>query len=147
MISRTMVTATTSCLFFLSAATILISGNVIERDGIAFLNDKFVLVGDAGAGKVYRLCIGTGAVAVALDHPIMKPPVGIPVGIDRIKIRDNTLYYSNAPLELFVKVPLHANGSVFGSSEILLSDVQVGFSRSGNSLRNLQRMQEIVSTV
>ena len=54
-------------------------GNATLLNGMAALPDgKGVLVGDAGAGKVYRLDAATGKVDVAMDEELMKPPVGAP---------------------------------------------------------------------
>lgn len=59
-------------------------------DGMAVLNAEggLLLVGDAGAGVVYRLNAHTGEIATVIDNPTMKPPAGAPVGIDGVQVRD-----------------------------------------------------------
>lgn len=94
---------------------------------MAVLNaeDGLLLVGDAGAGVVYRLNVHNGAIAVVIDDPTMKPPTGRPVGIDGIQIRDNTLYFTNAPKGLFVGIPLKADGTAAGPAEVLATGLEV----------------------
>ena len=57
-------------------------------NGIAALgvNDSLLLVGDAGAGEVYRLNGRTGETKVVMNDQIMKPPKGAPVGIDGLRM-------------------------------------------------------------
>ncbi|KAG6991200.1 hypothetical protein G7Y79_00055g089760 [Physcia stellaris] len=96
-------------------------------NGMAVLSkrDKLLLVGDAGAGVIYRLDAKTGDIAVVMDDPLMKPPKGAPVGLDGVQIRDKNLYYSNAPLGLLVRTPLCANGTAAGPAKVILRDVEI----------------------
>lgn len=85
------------------------------------IDADFLLIGDAGAGVVYRLCVNTGAVSVAIDDPTMKPPSGASIGIDGLQIHDKNLYFTNAPEGLFYKIPLHVDGTAAGSAEQLFN--------------------------
>lgn len=101
--------------------------DAVFLNGMAVLSkrDRLLLVGDAGAGVIYRLNAKTGDIAVVMDDPLMKPPKGAPVGLDGVQIRDKNLYYSNAPLGLLVRTPLCANGTAAGPAEVILRDVEI----------------------
>ena len=122
--------------------------NAVLLDGMAALsaNEGLLLVGDAGAGVLYRVHVDTGVVEVAIEDPIMKPPQGSPVGIDGIKIRDKTLYFTNAPEKLLVKIPLHDNGSAAGSPEVISKAWEVDdftFDIAGNGYMAITYSDEI----
>lgn len=101
--------------------------DAVFLNGMAVLSvkDKLLLVGDAGAGVIYRLNTKTGDIAVVMDDPLMKPPQGAPVGLDGVQIRDKSLYYSNAPLGILVKTPILANGTAAGPAKIILRNVEI----------------------
>ena len=101
--------------------------DAVFLNGMAVLSkrDRTLLVGDAGAGVIYRLNTKTGETAIVMDDPLMKPPTGAPVGLDGVQIRDKHLYYSNAPIGLLVRTPLHGNGTAAGPAEVILRDVKV----------------------
>ncbi|KAL8823433.1 MAG: hypothetical protein Q9191_005858 [Dirinaria sp. TL-2023a] len=106
-------------------------------DGMDVLNasEGLLLVGDAGAGILYRVCVHSGAVEVVIEDPTMKPTPGNPVGIDGIKIRDKTLYFTNPCEKTFVKIPLHDNGTAAASSEVVAKGAEVDdfvFDNAGN---------------
>ncbi|AEO69741.1 f849035b-0d17-4249-a10a-71b49025f726 [Thermothielavioides terrestris] len=73
-------------------------------NGLAVFDNSSVLVADAGKGVVYKLDVTTGAYAVALQDPTMAPSGGIPFGIDGIKYRAGTLWYTNIFKNSFYKV-------------------------------------------
>ena len=101
--------------------------DVVLLNGMARLsaNSSLLLVGDAGAGVVYSLNVGSGKTAVVIDDGSMKPPKGAPVGLDGIKIQDNSLYFTNAPLGTFVRVPLNGDGTPAGAAEVLLTGWEI----------------------
>lgn len=73
-------------------------------NGLAVFDNSSVLVADAGKGVVYKLDVNTGAYAVALQDATMAPSGGIPFGIDGIKYRDGTVWYTNIFKNSFHKV-------------------------------------------
>ena len=73
-------------------------------NGLAVFNNDTVLVADAGKGSVYKFTISTGEYAVALTDPTMAPSGGIPFGIDGIKYKDGTVWYTNIFKNSFHKV-------------------------------------------
>ncbi|KAL8831848.1 MAG: hypothetical protein Q9191_000637 [Dirinaria sp. TL-2023a] len=101
--------------------------DAILLNGMAVLNSRagFLLIGDAGAGIVYRLNVHTGAIAVVLDDPLMKPPRGGPVGIDGLQIRHSQLYWTNAGQGLLIKTPLYADGRAAGPSTMLMKGLEM----------------------
>lgn len=97
--------------------------DAVLLNGIARLsaNSSLLLVGDAGAGVVYSLDVGSGETAVVMDDASMKPPKGRLVGLDGMKVQDHNLYFTNAPLGTFVRVPLNGDGTPAGAAEALLT--------------------------
>ncbi len=73
-------------------------------NGLAVFDNSSVLVADAGKGAVYKLDVNTGAYAVVLQDATMAPSGGIPFGIDGIKYRDGTVWYTNIFKNSFHKV-------------------------------------------
>lgn len=118
-------------------------------NGMATLNAAtgLLLIGDAGAGVVYRLNVNTGATAVVIDDPTMKPPAGAPVGIDGVQIRNNVLYFTNAPIGNFVRIPLRADGTAAGPAVIQAQNIEADdftFDTAGNAYLALTYSKEIV---
>ncbi|KAL8669688.1 MAG: hypothetical protein Q9168_005730 [Polycauliona sp. 1 TL-2023] len=101
--------------------------NAVLLNGMAVLNAKtgLLLIGDAGAGVVYRLNVNTGVKTVVIDDPSMKPPAGTPVGIDGLQVHKNTLYFSNANGGTFNKIPLRAVGTAAGPVVVLTRDLDI----------------------
>jgi len=117
-------------------------------NGMAVLSaeDGLLLVGDAGAGVVYRLNFHTGATATAIDDPSMKRPADAPVGIDGVQIRDHDLFFTNAPKGLLVKVSLKADGTAAGPAEILATWLEVDdftFDTTGSGYMSVTFSNEI----
>jgi hypothetical protein len=71
-------------------------------NGMAVLNKSkgLVVIGDAGAGVVFTLDVGTGRYSKTIDDPTMKPTDSFPIGINGMKIRGGYLYYSTTAQEL-----------------------------------------------
>lgn len=122
--------------------------NAVLLDGMDVLsiNEGLLLIGDGGAGVLYRLCVHTGVVEVAIADPTMKPPKGNPVGIDGLKIRDKALYFTNAPKGLLIKIPLHDNGTAAGSPQVIAKGWEVDdftFDVTGNGYMAITFSHEI----
>lgn len=73
-------------------------------NGLAVFNNDTLLVADAGKGNVYRLTISTGESSVVLEDRSMAPSGGIPFGIDGIKYRNGTVWYTNIFTNSFYRV-------------------------------------------
>ena len=101
--------------------------NAILLDGITPLSPKsnILLVADAGAGVLYTLDVKTGATAIVMEDPTMKPFADHPVGIDGIKVRDNNLYFTNHAVGTFVKIPMNPDGTAAGPAVMLLTGWQI----------------------
>ena len=97
-----------------------------------------ILVADSGAGAVYRVDTNTGAHALVLADPLMQPAAGAPyqLGINGIRIRDGYLYFTSSTQGLFVRIPIHADGSAAGAAEVVASPGSVDdftFGRGGDA--------------
>ncbi|KAK3334101.1 hypothetical protein B0T19DRAFT_355335 [Cercophora scortea] len=73
-------------------------------NGLATFDNNTVLVADAGKGTVFRFDLTTGAYSSVLTDTTMAPSGGIPFGIDGIKYRDGTVWYTNIFKNSFHKV-------------------------------------------
>ncbi|KAK3358476.1 hypothetical protein B0T24DRAFT_586667 [Lasiosphaeria ovina] len=73
-------------------------------NGLAVFDNSTVLVADAGKGSVYRFSVVTGEYSVVLTDATMAPSGGIPFGIDGIKYKDGTVWYTNIFKNSFHKV-------------------------------------------
>ncbi|WYZ39399.1 hypothetical protein EsH8_III_001313 [Colletotrichum jinshuiense] len=69
-----------------------------------------LLIGDAAAGAVYKMDFSTGAYSVLLAHKSMNPQGFLPFGIDGMKFRDGSLYFTNIGQNTFNKLPIDASG-------------------------------------
>ncbi len=73
-------------------------------NGLAVFDSSSVLVADAGKGVVYKFDVNTGAYAVVLQDATMAPSGSIPFGIDGIKYRNGTVWYTNIFKNSFHKI-------------------------------------------
>ena len=101
--------------------------DVVFLDGMARLsaNSSLLLVGDGGAGVVYSLDVGSGRTAVVMDDASMKRPEGAVVGLDGMKVQDHYLYFTNAFVGTFVRIPLNGDGTPAGAAEVLLTGWEI----------------------
>ena len=83
-----------------------------------------LLIADSGAGAVWSLNVDTRAVSKIITDPLMSPTSGADPasGINGVKVRDQTLYFSNTDQQLIGKVALNANGSARGSATIVVGN-------------------------
>jgi hypothetical protein len=95
-------------------------------NGMAVLNEKkrLVVVGDAGAGVVFTLDVGTGRYSKTMGDPTMKPTSSFPIGINGIKIRGRYLYYATTAQELFSRILINSDdGTAAGPVECIAKNV------------------------
>ena len=81
-----------------------------------------ILVGDSGAGAVYRYNVKTNELKMVIKDATMVPVPPLPVGINGIKIRKGNLFFTNASQKLFVKIPINADGTAAGPLMTLSTD-------------------------
>ncbi|KAL8994976.1 MAG: hypothetical protein Q9169_005195 [Polycauliona sp. 2 TL-2023] len=100
--------------------------NAVLLHGMDVLDAKagLLAVGDAAAGVLYRLNVNTGVNTIVIDDPSFKPPPGQLIGIDGLKIRDNTLYFSNFGFATINEIPIRADGTAAGSVVVVARDEQ-----------------------
>ncbi|KAL9615817.1 MAG: hypothetical protein Q9160_009239 [Pyrenula sp. 1 TL-2023] len=97
-----------------------------------------LLIADSGAGAVYSLDTSTGATAKVSADPLFSPTNDPPTGINGIKVRQSTLYFTNAQQQVFGSVPVSPNGTFTGPVKIIstglvgIDDFQ--FDPSGNGV-------------
>ncbi|KAM0794175.1 hypothetical protein BDR22DRAFT_815669 [Usnea florida] len=90
----------------------------VNLNGMTALNSdgNTLLIADAGAGAVWSLKVDTGAVEKAITDPLMAPTsnAALPIGINGVKVRDQSLYFTSTDQALVGKVDLNADGSAKG---------------------------------
>lgn len=70
---------------------------------------------------MYRVNTITGAYAVVIDDPLMKPLANTPpifLGINGLHVRGSTAYFTNTDQKIFGRVSIHSNGTAACSAEI-----------------------------
>ena len=83
-----------------------------------------VLVADSLLGAVFSVNIYTGAYKIVQDDATMKGPATgrLPIGINGVRIRDGNLYFTNSGQNIFVKVPINADGTAAGAYKIIVEN-------------------------
>ena len=93
-------------------------------NGLSAFDNSTVLVADAGKGVVFRFNVLTGEYAQVLqDAATMAPSGGIPFGIDGIRYRDGTLWYTNIFKNSFHRVSVGADGRATGAYATLWTNL------------------------
>lgn len=124
----------------------------IFLNGMVVLNKTkgLVVIGDAGAGAVFTLDVGSGVYSKTIDDSTMKPTASLPLGINGMKIRDQHLYYLNTGQQIFSRIPINsADGTSAGPSEIIAVDFfgdDFSFDQMGNAYIG-QNIQNTVAKI
>lgn len=109
-----------------------------------------ILVADSGAGVVYAIDTSTGKYSVAVHDPLMKPVNGSQLGVNGIKIRDGSLYFTSTTQAVFAKVPISANGTASAAAKVISHVVgdDFIFNSAGNALvaTNIGNSLDLVTT-
>lgn len=96
-------------------------------NGITTLNRRTVLAADSFRGLVWAIDVLTGASRILLSDPLMaplapplsNPPADNATGIDGIKIRGHTLYFTNFAQAILAKIDIHPDGSARGAAQVV----------------------------
>lgn len=93
-------------------------------NGMTLLNqvERTVLISDSGLGLVWKLDIDTKKYEVAIQDATMAAGPPFNLGINGIHLRDGYIYYTNSAQELFVRIPIHSDGTSTGAAEALVRD-------------------------
>lgn len=92
-------------------------------NGMAALpsNPSVVMSADSIGGRVFRINTQTSEVDVAFEDPLLGfgNNTLVPLGANGLKIRGDHLYFSNAGLGFFARVPIDSSGNKAGDIEIV----------------------------
>jgi len=97
-----------------------------------------VLISDSGAGVIWRVNTRSGDSKIVVDDPLMKPVAGAPaaIGVNGIKIRKGTLFFTNTFGMTFNSVPIQKDGTAIGAAKTIVKN-GVGddftFDKTGNA--------------
>ncbi|KAG5913076.1 hypothetical protein E4U42_001506 [Claviceps africana] len=77
-------------------------------------NPDVVLAADSTVGVVFRVNVRTGRVDLVLDLPEMKPVGGTTysIGINGLRVRDASLYFTNSATHALYRVGINTDGSI-----------------------------------
>jgi hypothetical protein len=80
-----------------------------------------VLISDTVLGVVWSLNVNTGATAQIINLPDMKSIAGkIPtLGVNGVHYTNGYLYYTSTDQQLFVRLPIHSDGSAAGAPSVI----------------------------
>jgi hypothetical protein len=89
-------------------------------DGLTTLPGRsdMVLGADLNLGVVFRLDLKRRTAEIAVADPLMDPGSTV-IGVDGIKILNNTLYFTNPGQEIIGAVPIDSTGSATGPSRVI----------------------------
>ena len=102
--------------------------DAVLLNGMALLSkDKgLVLVADSIAGAVWRLNVLTGEVRRIIDIPALHAPSpDFPLGVNGIKVRDGTLYFTNSGASALYRLPIHEDGTAAGNVSVVASGLAI----------------------
>jgi len=90
-------------------------------NGLAVLNENTVLIVDSGLGAIWAVDTTTGVHTIAIQSPLWLPTPYFSLGINGIKIRGNTVYWTNSAFGTFGKVQVNKDGTAAGPVEVIAS--------------------------
>ena len=92
-------------------------------NGLATLNPNTVLAADSYKGVVWAIDTLTGASRIAISDPLMAPLTTSvfesTIGINGIKLRGSTLYFTNSAQAIFAKMEIQPNGTAINAAEVI----------------------------
>ena len=108
-------------------------------NGMALLRKSkgLLVIGDAGAGVVFTLNVGTAKYSKTIDDSTMKPAGPLMLGINGLKIRGKFLYYTNTGQEIFSRILINnLDGSAVGPARVIANNMfgdDFSFDQKGNA--------------
>lgn len=91
-------------------------------NGLATLNPTTILAADSGNGQVWAIDTRSGAAKVVISDLLMKPTSptgGSSTGINGLRLRGSTLYFTNTAQAVLAKVQINTDGTPQGNAVIL----------------------------
>ena len=109
----------------------------ILLNGMTLLDREagLVLIADSGLGGVWRLNVNTGEILLIISDPLMATPKGKFNGVNGIKIRDGTLYFTDDYHQILGRIDIDADGTPAGNASVVLTNTagdDFTFDGSGN---------------
>ncbi|MCJ1451608.1 hypothetical protein MMC28_001948 [Mycoblastus sanguinarius] len=89
-------------------------------NGLTTLNPTTVLAADSQKGVIWAIDTVTGASRIAIDDPLFKYTPAIPnLGVNGLKLRGSTLYFTNSAQALLAKVEINADGTAASQPTVI----------------------------
>ena len=112
--------------------------NQTNVDGITTLdaNRGLILGADISQGNVFRVDLKALTSNVAIKDPLLLPSPTKPTGVNGVKIRDRTLFFTNTGINLIGKVPIDSDGNALSNASVVqpFNADDFTFDHSGNIL-------------
>ena len=90
--------------------------------GMSLLSERYVLLSDFRTGVVYRLDVNSGAHKVVIEDSLMAAvpqPIFGASGVNGLRVRDGSLYFTNTGQNIFAKIPINADGTPSGTASVI----------------------------
>ena len=121
-------------------------------NGIALLSKEkgLILVADSTGGVIWRLNVFSGEVLRILDIPATHAPPSsvLPLGVNGLKIRNGTLYFTNSAANTLYRLPINADGTAAGNASVVAAGLygadDFQFDDEGNAYVALHFAGELV---
>ncbi|KAL8731898.1 MAG: hypothetical protein Q9181_004149 [Wetmoreana brouardii] len=110
---------------------------VLTPNGLVTLNDHKSLLADSSKGVVFAIDIGTGASNAAITDALFAPTASFPLGVNGLKLRGRTLYFTSSAQALFGKVEIDLEtGAARGPASVIAHTLPFGAGYDDFALSN-----------
>ncbi|KAL8700253.1 MAG: hypothetical protein Q9201_005550 [Fulgogasparrea decipioides] len=110
---------------------------VITPNGLVTLNNRKILLADSAKGIVLAIDTVTGASNAAITDALLAPTAKFPIGVNGIKLRGHTLYFTSSAQTLFGKVEIDLKtGAARGPASIIAHTLPFGAGYDDFALSN-----------
>jgi hypothetical protein len=97
-------------------------------NGLTLLNPSTVLASDTAKGLVYSIDLKTGANQVAIKSTVHKSLAGFSIGLNGVRVRGSTLFYTNTARAGVFRIPIDkSSGAPAGSVDVFGASAGPGF--------------------
>ena len=94
--------------------------DVLAPNGLITLNKQKILLSDSAKGLIFVVDLKTGISSIAISDPLLATNERLPVGVNGIKLRGHTLYFTNSAQKILGKIDIDLKtGAARGPATII----------------------------